>query len=1011
MKSYMIAAHIGFVILNLLAVSPFSARADIAKEFLQPPAAARPWTYWFWINGNITREGITADLEAMARVGIGGVLIMEVANPRNMAPEGPVKFASPEWKELFQHVLNEASRLGLQVNMNNDAGWCGSGGPWITPELSMKQIVSTSATVTGPSDVNTVLAKPQTLEGFYRDITLLAVPDASETTAGVLQISDHMTSEGQVTWDAPAGKWQLVRIGYTSTGRKNKPAPKSGEGLEADKFDPAAISAHYDAFIGDLAERNKELSGTTFVSTHIDSWEVGHQTWTQDMADEFRRRRGYDVMPWLPLLSGIDMGTTIAERFRHDFTLTCAELNDENYAGALRKLANENDLKLSIEAYGQAGFLNPLTYGAEADIPVSEFWISRWDAWHLLSPRLMASVAHVFGKPITAAESFTSMPDKDPFTEHPYSVKTTGDWAMAEGVNQMIFHRTVHDPWTHLVPGMSFGGFGWHVDRNQTWFEQSAPFMTYIARCQAILQQGTFVADVCRVVTDGEVRGNTAGMRQIPKQYETLPPGYNYDYISDKALLSEMSVNGGNLFTRGGMQYRALQLPQYTTMTVELAEKVAELVAAGATVVGPKPVETPGLTGYPGCDEQLRQISDKAWDSNNERHVISDRTVIDVLTDMRHVPDFTYTIDPPVSNDSIKSITGRSIKRPRQPVPLEMPTEGLNWIHRRLPEGDFYFVANPQYRNVTALCKFRVSDKSPELWYPDTGEIRTPAMYLAGDTVEVPIDFGPAESVFVVFRKQPDKSTQVVELRRNGEKVFPADSPSEMPRLSVVNGKVELESTLAGHYEFKFADGQTAATDVHKPEDPIQVTGPWKVEFQAERGAPAEAEFTELMDWSKHNQDGIKYFSGTATYRKSFNVDMESSPTTRWNLDLGDVLIMAEVTLNGKDLGVLWKKPFTVDVTDALRPGQNELEIKVTNLWPNRMIGDEQYPDDSTEDGTWLKGPLKAWPAWIKEGTERPDARRITFTTFKYYQKDSPLLPSGLLGPVTLRPVQSRLVD
>lgn len=519
-----------------LAGSQFSARADLASSFKTPAAEAQPWSFWFWINGNISREGITADLEAMHRVGIGGVLIMEVANPKSMAPEGPVKFASPQWMELFAHAVSEAKRLGMKLNMNNDAGWCGSGGPWVKPEQSMKTIVSTEATVNGPGPVTVTLPQPEAVAGLYGDIAVFAVRQISgAASAGpaAIQIHDAPTSAGEVTWQAPAGAWKIMRIGYTSTGKVNKPAPKSGEGLEVDKFDAAAMDAHYKEFIGKLAEQNRAAVGSAFVSTHIDSWEVGGQTWTGRMAEEFRKRRGYDITPYLPVLAGEETtATDIKVRFMRDFTLTCSELNDENYAGELRRQANADKLELSIEAYGQGGFLNPLTYGAEANTPVSEFWISRWDAWHLLSPRLMASVSHVYGRPITAAESFTSSAGNDPFTEYPFSVKSTGDWAMCEGVNRIIFHRAVHDPWTtgpQLLPGMSFAGYGWHVDRKQTWYEQGSAFMQYLARCQTVLQSGRFVADVARVVTDGEMRGNTAGMHQIPDQYEELPAGYNYD--------------------------------------------------------------------------------------------------------------------------------------------------------------------------------------------------------------------------------------------------------------------------------------------------------------------------------------------------------------------------------------------------------------------------------------------------------------------------------------------------
>ena len=520
--------------------------------FRQPPDSAKPWTYWFWINGNITKEGITADLEAMARVGIGGVLIMEVANPKTMAPAGPVAFASPQWRELFKHVVSEASRLGLKVNMNNDAGWCGSGGPWIPPELSMQKLVATNVAVTGPQHFEGSLPRPAATLGFYRDIKVVAFPAPAKgprtyvPREQMLDLSAKLTTDGRLSWDAPAGKWQVMRIGCTTTGAKNKPSPISGEGLECDKFNPDAIKLQFEAFIAKLVDDVGPQAAKVFTTTHIDSWEVGSQNWTPRMAEEFRRRRGYDLTPWLANVAG-GPGLESAEetqRFRRDYKRTSAELNNEAYAGALRQLAHNRGLQLSIEAYGTGGFLDPLTYGAESDLPMAEFWIVRWGAWHLLSPRLMASVGHVHGKPIVGAESFTSWAEADPYTEHPYSVKTIGDWAFCEGINRFVFHRTALNPWPNLAPGMGFAGYGWHVDRQQTWWEPGKAFMQYLARCQALLQEGQFVADVCRMVVDGENYGRGPAMATLPDQYEPIPTGYNYDYISDRALLENLKSEG-----------------------------------------------------------------------------------------------------------------------------------------------------------------------------------------------------------------------------------------------------------------------------------------------------------------------------------------------------------------------------------------------------------------------------------------------------------------------------------
>ena len=348
-----------------------SARGGLEEVFRHPPESARPWAYWFWINGNITKAGITADLEAMARVGIGGVLIMEVARPNTMAPAGPVAFASPEWREMFKHVVAEAGRLGLEVNMNNDAGWCGSGGPWITPELSMQKLVATNVTVSGPQRFDGTLPQPKALHEYYRDIKVLAFPAPAEGERAsvpkekILDLSDRMDAAGKLKWDAPAGRWHVMRIGCTTTGRDEQAfAPeRPGAGMRQVQpgGDPRGTSRRSSR---KLADDVGPQAGKVFTSTHIDSWEVGSQNWTPRMAEEFRARRGYDLTPWL--INVVAPGTSVGsaeetKRFRQDYKRTSAELNNEAYAGALRKLAHRRGLQLSIEAYGTAGFLDPLT--------------------------------------------------------------------------------------------------------------------------------------------------------------------------------------------------------------------------------------------------------------------------------------------------------------------------------------------------------------------------------------------------------------------------------------------------------------------------------------------------------------------------------------------------------------------------------------------------------------------------------------------------------------------------
>jgi hypothetical protein len=443
---------------------PSALAADkLESGFQHPPDSARPWVYWFPLDGNITRKGITLDLEAMKRVGIGGVLYMETDQG---APKGPAKFGGPLWRELFQHICQEANRLGLDVNMNNDAGWCGSGGPWITPELSMQRIIWTETNLIGPKRFEAALPQPKSVQNYYRDIALFAFPTPASNyviphlngksaavreeiplrdtfatlPAGTTVSRDHLinltaqlSSNGHLGWDVPAGQWTLLRLGCTTTGKDNHPAPIDGRGLECDKLSKAAAEAHFNGLMAKLIADNKNLVGEkrTLVSTHIDSWEVGSQNWTPNFCQEFLRLRGYDPLPFLPVISGrvID-NIEVSERFLYDVRMTVNQLILENYAGHFRTLAHQNGIRLSIEAYDGVP-ADDMAYAGRADEPMGEWWSytpysgAQWCTE-------MASAAHVYGKRVLGAEAFTAT-DAEKWQAHPGFIKTMGDWAFCEG--------------------------------------------------------------------------------------------------------------------------------------------------------------------------------------------------------------------------------------------------------------------------------------------------------------------------------------------------------------------------------------------------------------------------------------------------------------------------------------------------------------------------------------------------------------------------------------------------
>jgi len=1199
----------------LSLVSSFGSWAGDALEsgFRNPPPSARPWVYWFPLDGNLSRQGITLDLEAMQRVGIGGVLYMETDQG---APTGPAAFAGPLWRDLFKHICAEANRLGLQVNVNNDAGWCGSGGPWITPELSMQVLVWTQTNIIGPQRLEAQLPQPRTVKDYYRDIAVFAFPtpprphtiprlagksvattqeiplrsefpalerDAIVPREDIVVLGESFCKAGRVTWDVPSGAWTLLRLGHTTTGKDNHPAPLTGRGLECDKLSKEAAEAAFAGLMSKIIGDSPSLVGQdkTLVSTHIDSWEVGSQNWTPKFREEFQRLRGYDPFPLLPVLAGhVVDSLEISERFLWDVRMTVSDLLVENYAGHFRELARRNGIRLSIEAYGEPA--DNLTYAGQADEPMAEFWA--WEKFGAASTCMeMSSAAHVYGKRILGAEAFTAT-DAERWQWHPGLLKDLGDWAFCEGVNRFVFHRYALQPWADVRPGMSMGPWGLHYERTQTWWEQSRAWHEYLARCQFLLQQGLFVADLCFLAPEMAPQSFKS---PVKSGYDR--PGYNFDGCPPEVVLTRMKVEGDRLVLPDGMSYRMLVLPQAETMTPKLLRKIKELVADGATVVGAPPRKSPSLNGFPACDDEVRALARELWGEGEAPGELTPRNYgrgrvfwggeftprpnqtpesesllasakwiwlkegnpaasappgrrffrreveIDAapLVSARLVMTAdnafecevnghaagtgdnwarTYDLDlkpwlkqgrnllsvsvlngtaapsPAGLIGALKLVYGdnrtvhlptdsrwlASAKQPKTselddswsaaqelgslgmdpwgdvqagagavdtipdievlcrllgrlgvPPDFEAQTtffeKGLRFIHRRMDDTDVYFIANKNPYPEEALCSFRVSGRRPEFWWPDTGRIESAVAYNESDGLtRVPIRFDRHESVFVVFRKKigvdPDRVTAVsrdgVPILSTGEVASKQDrgsrrAPAGIPPVDLVqavNGSITAVVSEPGTYKVARARGGDAQFTVGRFPEPVVVQGPWQVQFAPGWGAPDRATFDLLISWSDHPEPGIKYFSGAATYSTTFVVPTEliASDHRVW-LDLGRVAVIAEVTLNGKRMGTLWKAPFTVEVTDAVRSGDNRLEVTVVNLWINRQIGDELLPEDSDRNPD---GTLKAWPEWLEAGRRSPTGR-YTFTSWRLWKKNDPLAESGLLGPVRLRALKT----
>lgn len=1066
---------------------------ELAKSFRDPPASARPHTWWHWMNGRVTKQGITADLEWMQRVGIGGVQAFHIAD--GFEP-GPVGYLSSTWLQMFEHAAREADRLGLEMCVHNCAGWSSSGGPWITPELAMQEVVWTEMQIDATSADRIQLAQPNTRHDFYRDIAVVAFPTPASEIRGaaprlrewkakagferknrperdrrqlvadqvidgeqILELTDRMDRDGKLDWHPSTGTWTILRIGHTPTGQTNLPAPKEGVGLECDKLNPRAAEVHWQNFIEPIRAQLGSLAGKTLRSVLIDSYEARHQNWTSDFDQEFRHRCGYDLRPWLPAVTGrVIESVDQTERFLWDFRRVIGELVAENYYRKFEQLCHENSLQMAVEPYGYWGVFNDFEVARYGDLLMGEFWTDRPTAWFVPTTKFAASAAHADGRPVVGAEAFTSGLGSAGWLNYPARLKALGDHYYCQGLNRVIFHTCVHQPWLSHRPGMTMWRWGMQMNRHNTLAEEMGPWLRYMARSQYLLQQGEFVADLCYLADEDTPNSPTTCEQLCPPP----PAGYDYDAIA-ASTLDAMEVRDGKIRLPSGMTYRALVLPDSELLRPELLKSALRLADAGGMIVASvRPTASPSLSDSPNSDQLVQKLADDLWSQRNFREALTTVELGAVLSELGITPDVTC-------DDA------------------ELGTD-IEYIHRRTANADIYFLSNQRDRRLSCRPVFRVLDRTPEIWSPETGASRPATVWtsLGNQGTQVDLQLAPAESVFVVFRtpkadrpqfasltnsnhlsngangttqrvviekavygrlagqasERADVTKLIQNYARDGrcrvpvsnylakdpapnqpkqllvryridgaprEDVIPehkwwtldASSPVGPPRAGIetVNNQATLVTYASGRHELGRADGPPLQVEVPTLPTPQQIAGPWSVEF-GDLANNRRVEFNELRSWSEHADDLIRHYSGTATYRISFNLAAEQTAEgVRHWLDLGDVEVLAELQVNNGPAVSLWKSPYATDITRWTRPGRNELEVKVINLWANRLIGDERFSADYSIDRS---GSMSQVPAWLEHDEPRPSEERKAIATFKHWAVDDALLPSGLLGPVQL---------
>lgn len=1240
----------------------FSAVAQISeKDFADPPRDARPSTYWEWMNGNINKEGLTADLEYMKRANYGAAIIFDAGVG---IPRGPVDYNSPQWQEAVMHVLKEAERLGMQLSIHNSPGYSGTGGPWINVEHSMKQLVwtETFATPDRKGMIKTNLPQPCSKMGFYKDAYILAYPslpgegktfgelvskvilngkainktlfsdydlktqyrmegkesllielnepfeaqaatvyrgnreqpldphdgprdyppsllleasgdginftpigrfncpalramDAPGTLSfprvkaryfrittdrgtnlaevaihasprlqhyaakinyvnspvtlkdnrqqvatgdiinprHVIDITGKMDANGHLTWEAPAGNWTIVRIGYTTTAEVVAAAPDAGIGLDCDKFSKEALDKHFDLFLDPLLEKLKPWCGTTLEALVVDSWEAGKQNWTEGLPDYFKIKSGYDIMPYLLAVTGRVIGSVNeTERFLWDFRRTHTDMFLENYVEHFKERAARHGLKYAGEAYGDGNF-ESLEMAARQDYPMSEFW-THYIYGNISTTMLASSTGHVWNRQLIACECYTGTPFNSKFTEHPYGMKALGDYIMTAGVNRFVYHATTHQPYTGNQPGniMTMGPFGTHLNRTSTWANQFAALNLYNSRCAYLLQQGKYVADVLYLKDEAI----SSGVNNYNVTYPATPYGYRWDIAGVEALHQRLSVKDGRIVLPDGMNYSLLVVTPMEKTSPATLRRIIELVKQGMTVmvVGDKPLGYLGLDAQK--DEEVRRLADELWGTTalGKGRIYHNGELGDILKQQQVRPDFSFV----AKNKDAQ----------------------IHFIHRTVGGDEVYFITNHRRRPEQLTVTCRVSGKVPQLWNAETGETGTPVAYEEKEGMtRLNLDLQESGSLFVVFRQgegtpttipevipvatpihtqegdkeysphydfhstftvslwakpetfaasgrgcllfpgmgQDDEAQVGIAMGQNGVRihernkinrvvleymkpiegwthvvlVYQAGTPClylngkqvAVGRKSNSNCRPALDVPMAEEqYICSFEGDQTrtevfdyalsaaeinriAAAGLPLPRADGTVwkdlSASWEVQFPTWSKAPAEISLPHLQSLHKHADFDVKHFSGTATYRKEIVLtrqELRQCSNKRIMLDLGRVENMAEVSVNGSDFVLVWKAPYATDITEYLKPGKNTLVIKVTNLYPNRMIGDEYLPEKYEYD---RYGRLRKFPDWYVKG-EYNERERVLFSPWKHYHKEEPLLESGLLGPVRL---------
>lgn len=943
---------------------------ELKANFKQPDRQYGVNCWWWWLNGNVTKEAITKDLEAMHSRNFQGAMIFDAGGHNQRGnkdiPAGPL-FGSPEWIDLFVFALDEAKRLGLEIGFNIQSGW-NLGGPCVTPQYAAKQLTYSEQKVVGGKILQLQLAPPEIHNGFYKDVVVLAFPATSDfkTTEQitnldlklgfhelggsapdcrfllenspqkktikankdiyqidpekVINLSDKMDKKGTLHWKAPEGEWEIMRIGYTCTRSVVSTSSNEWQGSVLDYMNKDAFDYYWNTVVEPIFEAAGEKHvGSTLKFMETDSWECGGMNWTDSFAEEFQAYCGYDLTSYLPIIAGHIVGNIdVSNAFLADFRKTMGHLVAVNHYARFAEHAHRYNMGIQPESAGpHAGPLDGIKNYGFSDIVMSEFWSP---SPHRPRPqdrffiKQASSAAHIYGKKIIGAESFTTIgPHWNDELWH--DQKSSFDHEICAGLNRIYFHTFTCSPKEEGLPGQEYFA-GTHVNPQVTWWSKSAPFINYMSRIQVLAQEGTFVADVLYYYGDHVPN-------VYPFKHADMPgamPGFDYD-VTDETIFMRLTVENGKVVVPGGGKYRVLVLPDHQVLSLSILKKLETLVKEGASVLGNKPIKSASLIGGKEGAEEFRRLADSLWgmDVSKKGENQYGKGLVSWGMNAR---EYLLTHNLPVDFE----VEGNDSKT------------DFDYIHYTVDNTHIYFVSNQTSERQSIRARFRVSGLQPELWDALDGSIRDAEAFVQKEKqTELPLTLEPYGSRLIVFHRPISESKQ-------GSK-------------TINDPNYEILQTLGGS---------------------------WNVNFDPKWGGPKSIIFPELMDWTQHTDKGVKFYSGTAIYNKQFTTNFKKDPSRRYFLQLENVkdVGIASIHINGKDKGIVWTKPFRIEITDALKDGKNDLAIEVTNSWYNRVAGDEMGASSKkyTRTNIVLGNDFRGHPL-----------------------SKIPLESSGLLGPVTLQ--------